>query len=1082
MSEPTPPPYRGPIAWMAQNHVASNVLMALLILGGLASLFTRMQFEVFPEVDIDTVLVNVVYPGASPTEIEQGVVLAIEEEVRGLDGVKEVRSTAVEGSAIVAIDLLLGADPDRALNDVKSAVDRITSFPAEAERPIISLVNTRNEVVTVIFYGDADEATLRKLADRARSELASRKGITLVEVAGVRPLEVSVEIPQEKLRAHRLTLEEVASAIRLANIDLPAGEVKTAAGQILLRTQERKDFGREFGEVVIRANPDGSKLRVRDVAKVVDGFREEDYRSEFNGKTASMVRVFRVGSESPTSVSDEVRAYLDEIRDELPPTVQVATWIDWSDMYRDRIGLLKRNAYLGLVLVLVILGLFLEPRLAFWVTLGIPISFAGSLLFLPGADVSINMISVFGFIVTLGMVVDDAIVVGEAVYARRQQGLSLLEAAIAGTREVAVPVTFSILTTCVAFAPMLFVPGLMGKFFRVVPVVVISVLLLSLTESLFILPAHLSHKMPKPVELLLWPFIKVMGLFRAEKVSQGLETFVEKIYRPFLVKILEYRYVTLSAGIALLVVTAGLVAGGRVEFTFFPKIEGDVVIARLRMPIGTPVEVTERHHERLIRTAQEILDELLAEGDGENGVLSRGIRSELGASSMFDSNVERDAGNRGSHLSTVMVYLSPPETRRITTSQFAHRWRERVGDIPGAETLSFDFNVGANPGAPIDIRLSHADTEILDLAAEELAERLRRFNGVFDIDSGVATGKRQFDLELTPLGRAHGLTETMLAQQIRGAFYGLEAVRQQRGRDEVRVYVRRPLEERMSLGDIRSFVVQTPGGGEIPLVEAAHIEPGRAYTAIRRVDGRRTVSVTADVVEGVANANKVVAAVLAEDMPKLLEKYPRLSYSLGGAQQQQSESLTTLLGGYVLALFAMYGLLAIIFRRYLQPVLIMSAIPFGLVGAVGGHLFMGYDMSLMSMMGLVALSGVVVNDSIVLVDYVNTKRAEGLPTWDAVIVGSTRRFRPILLTSLTTFFGLAPMILETSVQARFLIPMALSLGFGVMFATVIILIFVPAGYLALEDFHAKLAFFGSPDPGPRMPTDEPSPAGSGDIG
>jgi multidrug efflux pump subunit AcrB len=1066
---------RGPVAWMARNHVASNVLMALLILGGFASLLTRMNFEVFPEVDIDTVLVNVVYPGASPTEIEQGVVLAVEEVVRGLDGVKEVRSTAVEGAAIIAVDLLLGTDQDRALNDVKSAVDRITSFPAEAERPVISLVNNRNEVVTLIFYGDADEASLRKLAERARGELAARPNITLTELTGVRPLEVSVQITQEKLRSHGLTLEEVSAAIRSANIDLPGGEVKTSAGQILLRTQERKDFGREFGEVAIRARPDGSVLRVRDVATVVDGFREEDYRAEFNGKPAAMVRVFRVGSESPTEVSDEVHAYLKEIREELPEGIQVATWIDWSDMYRDRIDLLRRNAMLGLLLVLVILGLFLEPRLAFWVTLGIPISFAGSLLFLPAADVTINMISVFGFIVTLGMVVDDAIVVGESIYSHRLKGEPLLHSAIAGARDVAVPVTFSIMTTCVAFAPLLFVPGVMGKFFRVVPIVVISVLLISLVESLFVLPAHLSHKMPRPLEIILYPFVKLLGWMGEEKVSRGLERFVEKIYKPFLAKALELRYLTLTAGVALLVIAAGIVAGGRVEFTFFPKIEGDVVVARIRMPIGTPIETTEAHHARLIESAQELLDEL----SGEDGGISRGIRSELGASATFDSNAERDAGNRGSHHSTVMVYLVPSDLRDITTSEFARRWRARVGEVPGAETLSFDFNVGANPGRPIDLRLSHADTTILDQAAEDLAKRMERFSGVFDIDSGVATGKRQFDLDLTPLGRAHGLTETMLAQQIRGAFFGLESVRQQRGRDEIRVYVRRPLEERMSLGDIRSFVVRTPGGGEIPLVEAANIAPGRAYTAIRRIDGQRAVSVTADIIEGEANANEVVASVVESDLPPLMEKYPRLTYAMGGAQKQQKESLAALGGGFILALFTIYGLLAIVFRRYLQPILIMSAIPFGLVGAVGGHMLMGFDLSLMSMMGLVALSGVVVNDSLVLIDYVNRTREKGNSAWDSVMAGATRRFRPILLTSLTTFFGLAPMIIETSVQARFLIPMALSLGFGVLFATAIILVFVPAGYLALEDFHSKLGFFGSPDPGARMPdVDEPAPAGS----
>ncbi|MEM9074043.1 MAG: efflux RND transporter permease subunit [Myxococcota bacterium] len=1058
----------GVLAWFTRNRVAANVIMVVLLLGGFLMLATQVKQEVFPEVEIETVIIHVAYPGASPEEVEQGVVLAVEEAVRGLDGVKEVRGTASEGTGVIAIELLVGTDKDRALNDVKSAVDRITILPEDAERPVISLATNRRQVISLVLYGDVTEQVLHNLAEDVRFDLLEDEDVTYVDISGTRPLEISIEVPQEELREHDLTLGSIAQSVRRASVEIPGGGVKTQAGEVLLRTTERRDRGDEFHDVVLRSRADGSALRLGDIASIEDGFRELDQEAFFNGERAVMVNVYRVGDQTPIEVAAVVHEYVENL--DLPPGVSAATWNDSSETYAGRIDLLVRNAKLGLMLVLLILGLFLEPKLAFWVTLGIPISFAGSLLFLPTADVSINMISLFAFIVTLGMVVDDAIVVGESIYQKRSEGMGHLRAAIVGVKEVATPVVFSIVTTCVAFSPMLFVPGVSGKFFRNIPIVVIAVLIVSLIESLLVLPAHLSHKMPNWLQaavlvvltalagLFLPPLLAVgvlilfvLGAFVQErvraKVDQGLRWFIRRVYQRVLESAMRWRYLTIAIALATALATCGLPAGGRMQFTFLPKIEGDVVSAQLRMPVGTPVEQTRAIEERMVDAAQELIDE-----NGGDEIL-RGMYSMVGTAQGFGGGPIQSGGSQGSHLASVQVFMVQSDERDVETADFAEAWRERIGEVAGAETLTFSYSIGANAGSPIDVQLSHPDAEVLESAAERLAAEMGSYPGLRDIDSGVSPGKEQFDLRLTPEGRARGLTESDLARQIRDAFFGAEAVRQQRGREELRVYVRRPLEERVSLHDVERLVVQTPDGGEIPLAQAAEIRRGRAYTTIERVDGRRKVSVTADIVDGVGNANQIAASLQTAELPTLLEDVPGLSFVMGGEQKEQAQSIGSLAMGALFALFVMYGLLAIVFRSYIQPVIVLyGAIPFGVTGALWGHAIMGYGLSMISIMGIVALSGVVVNDSLILIDAINRYRADPKTSvWDAVVKGGTRRFRPILLTSLTTFFGLSPMIVEPSVQARFLIPMAIALGFGVLFATVVLLVLVPATYLVVED-------------------------------
>ncbi|RMH45266.1 MAG: efflux RND transporter permease subunit [Deltaproteobacteria bacterium] len=1041
----TPGWARGPLAWMAKNPVAANVVMLTLVAGGLI-LSSKIRREVFPEFDLDIISVSIPYPGASPEEVEKGVSLVVEEAVRGIDGVKRVSSYSRENQSVVIIEVLLGHDAERVLSDVESAVARIASFPEDIEEPTISLFANRTRVLSLVVYGDGDAKAVRAFAERTRDELLADDRITYVEMSAVRPLEISIEVPQDKLRQYGLTLDAIAARIRQEAVELPAGAIKTPKGEVLLRTAERRDTGDEFRDVTLISRPDGSKVTVGDIAVVKDGFAETDQEAFFNGKPAAIIDVFRVGDETPITVSDAVKDLIARSEGKLPDGMHYAIWLDTSEWYASRMNLLMRNAAIGLVLVMFILGLFLEIKLAFWVTLGIPISFIGSLFFLPMTDVTINMISLFAFILVLGMVVDDAIVVGEATYLRRTQGASRIRAAIDGVREVAIPVVFAVVTTCIAFAPMLFVPGPAGKFFRVIPITVITVLLLSLFESLFILPAHLAHSVPT----------RHRGVFgwihrRQQQFSRRVEWFVEHVYGPTLRRAVRRRYVTIAVAFAFLIAAFGLVAGGRVEQTFIPKIEQDNITAEIRLPFGSSVDDTRRAVQTVLRAAQQTIDQF----GGEQ--ISRGVFAQVGAQTM--ARVGDPAGSFGKtagHLGEVAVSLVPAEQRNFTSSDFVRVWRRTVGDLVNVESLRFSYSTGAGAGPALDFQLSHRDVDVIEAAASELAQRLAVYEGVSDIDDGFDVGKEQLDFRMKPEGLARGLTAADLGRQVRSAYFGAEVLRQQRGRNEVKVYVRLPRDERDSEYHLEQFIVRTPGGGEMPLGRAAEIVRNRAYTAIKRVDGRRVVDVLADVDEQVSNAEKVTASVMSEVLPEIAARYPGLTYRIGGEQEQRRDAVSELFKGFAVALVAMVALLAMAFRSYVQWLVVMIVIPFGFVGALIGHIVMGFDLSLMSLMGIVALAGVVINDSLILIVAINEFRATGLSMFDAVVEGGLRRFRPIILTSLTTFFGLMPMILEKSVQARFLVPMAISLGFGVMFATFITLLMVPALYAIVDDVRRGL--------------------------
>jgi len=1027
--------HRGALAWMAHNPVAANLLMLLLLVGGLLWAM-RIKQEVHPEFSTDLVTVTVPYPGAGPEEVEQGIILALEEAVRGLDGIKEVTATAREGAGIVTAELLVGVDNQELAQEIKQEVDRITSFPEEAEEAQVVLVSGRHQVMFLVLSGEHDEGVLREVAEQVRDRLLQSKGITQTELSATRPFEISIEISRDDLRAYGLTLGRVADKLRRAAVELPGGGIKTEGGEILVRMKERRDYGRQFAEIPIVTGSDGTRVLLGDVAEIRDGFADTDEFAMFDGKPAIMINVYRVGDQTPIGVSDAVKEIMEEVRVELPPGVELDILFDMSDIYRQRVELLLRNGRIGLVLVFVLLAVFLEMRLAFWVTMGIPISFLGAFLLLPLVGVSINMVSLFAFIIALGIVVDDAIVVGENIYEHHQRGVPFLRAAVRGTREVAMPVTFSVLTNIAAFMPLFFIPGIMGKFFRAIPAVVVIVFSISLIECLFVLPAHLGHGRERRLWLSRW----VHGYQR--RFSDWFAGAIRTVYGPFLRGALRRRYMTVAVGAAVLALTVGYVASGRMGMVLFPKIESDFAVATAVLPYGTSVEATKRVRDRLLAGAEEI-----AARHGRDELV-RGIFAHIGGAGFGG---RRGGGVAGSNVCNMQVFLRSPKVRPIGAAQFVKEWRQRVGAVSGLESLVLQSDLGGpGAGASLTVELRHRSVAVLERAAADLAGELGRFSKVKDIDDGFSPGKQQFDFRMLPAGRSLGLTSIEVARQVRNAFYGAEVLRQQRGRNEVKVMVRLPEAERVSEYDLEELLVRTPAGRDVPLREVVKVERGRAYTSITRRDGRRTVSVTADV-DPRKESGQVLAALKAGALPALCRKYPGLDYGFEGRQADMAESLSSLSMGFALTMLLIYGLLAVPFRSYIQPFIIMVSIPFGIVGAVIGHLIMGYSLSVMSMMGIVALAGVVVNDSLILINFANGERRAGKSAREAVTAAGVRRFRPIMLTTLTTFGGLAPMIFETSMQARFLIPMALSLGYGILFATGITLLLVPCLYVMVED-------------------------------
>lgn len=1044
---PGPPARRGPIAWMVENTVAANTAAVILLFGGLL-MVGRIRQEVIPEIQPQAVTITVPYPGASPEEVEQAVVLAIEEQLGGIDGVEAVTATAREGRAEIIADLFLRADRDRAFNDIRAAVERIETFPEDVESPVIILPEPRLEVVSLIIYGDLDRRTLQDLAELARSDLLRDGRVTMVEISGFPPLEISIEVSHDQLRAYNLTLPEIARIVSQASIDLPGGEIRSPRGDVLVRTTEERRAGMEFRDVVVRSLPDGTEVRLRDMAEILDGFQETGQEAYFHGWPAARLRVLRVGEQRPLEIAAAARELVQRWREDMPETVGIAIWNDYSVFFRDRIGLLIEKGLMGLALVLLVLGAFLHPRLAFWVSLGIAIAFLGGVLLMPPLDVTINMISLFAFILVLGIVVDDAIVVGEAAHQQSQNGLAPTDAAIEGAREVVVPVVFAVCTTLVVFVPMLFIPGIAGDFFWPIALVVIPILVISLLHCFLVLPAQLSLSKGLRDEPERNRILRVLQRGQ-DRVARGLDWFIQERYHPFAKKVIHHRYLTLAIAVALMLIPMGFVLGGRLDVLYMEDIEGDVVTAGFVLPTGTPIEVSREIAQRLAVEVEQVLGTL---GGADRYRL--GIYSEIGTldpEQLGDILMEVGMVQEGPHVGAVSVLLVEADKRPFSSAELANEWRETFDWPAGVQRLRFEYRTGPAVGERVAFRLVHEDWDTLQAAAETLAQHLHEFPGLFDVDDGLHQGKEQISLTLKPRARQLGVTESDLALQVRSAFFGTEAVRHQRDRHELRVYVRLPLAERRSEYHLETLLIRTPEGGEIPLEQAAFRHRERADTDIHRREGRRILVVSADTDYRIVNPAGVTRVFESEVLPALQREFPGLTYEVAGQQEEFREATETLFVGFAIAAMVIYALMAIVFRSYLQPVLIVAAIPFGIAGAILGHMVMGYDLSLISLFGIVALGGVVVNDSLVLMYLINTLRRNGMELVDAVLAGGVRRFRPVLLTSITAFLGLTPMIFETSLQARILIPMAISLGFGVLFVTPIALIVVPAMLVILED-------------------------------
>ncbi|RUO35253.1 efflux RND transporter permease subunit [Aliidiomarina sanyensis] len=1020
----------GIIAWFTRNRVAANLLMFLIIIAGVVSIFT-IRKQMFPTIEPNTIMVRVIYPGAAPQEVEQGVIVRIEDAIDEIEGIRAIRSTSREGMGTVTIEVASGYETQEVMDEVRMNVDSIASFPAQIEPPLVYRMRPQQAVIWVSIFGDIDERSRKNLAKSVRDDIRSLRGISRATVVGARNDEIAIEISEHDLRQFGLTFNDVVQAVRGTSIDVPGGSIRTPNGDILLRAKGQGYTGRDFEDIILLRRDDGTRLRLGDIAVVNDGFVESRAFAEFDGSRATFVRVDVVGDQDELAVARAVKEYVDARQDTMPQGVNIAYWGDRSFYLQGRLDLMLKNMYFGIALVFIALTLFLQLRLAFWVMIGLPVCFLGALAMmnLNMFDVSINMISLFGFILVLGIVVDDAIIIGESAYSEIEKYGKSEENVIRGAKRVAVPATFGVLTTIVAFMPMLFVGGTQAPIWESIAYVVIFCLIFSLIESKWILPAHINGmKYSKTPDAKQNRFQRFRNTF-----AEGLKGFVENRYKPFAELCLRHRYTTISAFIALMIIMFGLLGGGLVRFVFFPNLPSDFIQANLEMQPGT-------NEERTIQNLRSIREVMLA--------MNEEYEAQYGSSLVRHVNVFLNSPETG----TIFIELEKSERREIDGFAVINEWRERTPEIPGARDLNFSANFGPGGGYDVEFLLSGTNLEELAGAARALRTELAQYGGVFDITDTFGIAREEVQLNLLPQADALGLSLQDVALQVRQAFFGAEAQRLPRNDEEVRVMIRYPLEERRSIGNLESMMIRTADGREVPFREVAVAQMGEGFGTINRINGVRAVTVRARVDKDRVEPGVIVRDIRDNYLPEILENYPNVRFGLEGASLEQAQALVALAWGALAALVGIYVLMAIPLKSYLQPLLIMSVIPFGVIGAIFGHFVLGMPLSLLSLFGIIALAGVVVNDSLILVDYVNKTKSEFKDLREAVVNAGAARFRAIVLTSLTTFLGLTPIVLERSLQAQMVIPMAVSLAFGILFATVITLLLIPCLYLVQNDF------------------------------
>ncbi|MBL9158594.1 MAG: efflux RND transporter permease subunit [Verrucomicrobiales bacterium] len=1041
------------IAWFARNGVAANLLMLAVMVAGIWTLANdKIPLEVFQDVPSRIISVNVPYPASSPDETEETIVLKIEEALQPVGGIKHINSTAGSSGGTVLIEVNEGEDPRQVMDDVKIRVDSIPNFPALAEKPIIQLDDSFHSVITVILSAEMGERDLKRLAEQTRDELAALPGISHAEIAGTRKEEIAIEIPEATLRKYNLSLETISQAIRQTAIDLPAGVVQTEAGDVSIRTRGRAYTGDDYARVPVLTRPDGSKLTLGEIAKILDGFTENPLIVKLNGNPCVMITVMREGNQNAITIGERVKAYIESSNNSLPDGVRLDYMNDRSKIVKGRIDLLRQNAQSSLILVFICVGLFLRLEAVIWVGIGMVTSFLGAFALMPYLDVTINLSSLMGFILVLGIVIDDAIVISESCDSYRQKGLSPLDAAIQGTKRMAIPITFGVLTTVMAFLPMAFDSSDWGSMFRPIAIVFIIVMLIALVETKLILPSHLATPFLGRAGDLLAPVHRFSG--------RGLQWFIDKAYRPAIAFSVRHTYLMLSLMFGGLIVLLGFYFGGRIQTTYFPRVASERIECRLTMLDGTPFEVTDAQIARIYEIAEQMRKDY-SSPDGKSVI--KHIVSSSGAS----VSSRGFSSTSGTHVGGVVMETFGPEERsmEVNTVDMANDWRQRIGPIVGAEEITFRAEI-MRGGDPIDIQITGTDPdELLDFSAK-IKEKLSTYPALFDINDTLDAGRNEIQLRLKPEARQFGVTVNDLASQVRQSFYGDEVQRIQRGRNEVKVMLRLPRDERRNLATLETMRVRTDSGLEIPFGAVAEAEVVKSFTSIKRVDRRRALNITADADKKTTDV-EALRAELAVYLDDLLSTHPHVRWSFEGEARMEAESGSRMLVSILLIIGGMYALMAIPFRSYTQPFIVLLVVPFGVVGAVLGHLFHGLPLSIMSLFGILGVCGVVVNDTLVLVDEINDLRANGMPLKDAVQQGGRNRFRAIFLTQITTFFGLVPLIFSgtwlselfpfffstgaQSTHAQFLVPVSVAMGYGSLFATVITLFLVPLTYLAMSD-------------------------------
>lgn len=1035
-----PDSQKGIISWFARNPVAANLLMFAIIIGGLVSA-TGLRKEGFPSTEPDTITIDVSFASGSAQQAEEGVALKIEESLEGLTGIEKITSTASTSGVQVTVKKESRQDLDELLSDVKIRVDAIISLPSRAERPVITRQIREDHAIWVQLYGESDRETLQKLAREMRQDLLSYGEIQKVTTVGNRNPEIVIEVDEGRLQSYDLTLADINRIVSRESLTEISGALRSENGTISLKADRLAYRYQDFADIVVLTRPNGSSVRLGDIATIRDSFDSSSrVWMRFNGRPSIGLKLETTPTFDINAAVEQANVVVNKWQNSgrLPDNLNVSTWYDESEKIKSRLDLLIRNGLLGVLLVIAVLALFLNLRVALWVGLGLPVCFAGTLLLMDYGllNMSLNALTTFGFIIALGIVVDDAVVIGESIYTTRQQEGDSIDSTVKGTKRVAIPTIFGVLTTVAAFGPLALVEGRMGQLFSQFTIIVVLCLLFSIVESKLILPAHLAHidtrSKPKNRTGIAAQWTKIQQQF-----SNGLERFKSRVYFPALRVALRNRYLSLFGFIGILLFSLALVAGGTVRLVFFPDVPNEVINASVVVEEEVGYGLTERYANALERGIYNA-DFALMEKYGLNKSLIAHVQAQV----TNDTSAE------------VTVELIPQTERTVTAAEISNAWRDHVGQLEAARALKF---ISSNDG-PEDLRielLSNDDSQLID-AGNRLTDYLKSTVGVRDIENNLKPGQPQIQLQLTEQGRALGLTMADLAEQIQQAFFGYEVQRVQRGKEEVKVRIRYPESQRRDISSLDKARIRTPQGDVVPLRLVATLYEGYAVSEVTRLKGKRACIITADVDKDITSPNDIVANLEANLFSSLKHDFPGLSIQLDGEAEQRAETTASMIKIFGLIMLLIFTLLAIPLKSYIQPLLIMSAIPFGLVGAILGHLITDQAISLLSIFGILALSGVVVNDSLILVTCYNQLRAEGIDKEDALIEAGGSRLRAILLTSLTTFVGLAPLLQEKSEQAQFLIPTATSLSYGILFATLITLLLIPVVISIYEDFKAML--------------------------